>query len=101
MIDAYCANVGLGGAGIEFSNINSNKKLGIKSGSPVISYCGALVCDSSGKPYGTLCHFDIKPCDTTGGLPILEKITPLIYRSLVCQGLPEQGGTINDKTING
>lgn len=100
MIDAYCANVGRSGFGIEFSNINSNEMIGIKSGSPVISYCGVLVRDSSGKPYGTLCHYDLKSCDATGDLTLLEKIAPLVYRSLVRQGLPDQGGTISDKAIN-
>ena len=64
MEDAYCANVGRVGKGLEFSDIKTDKNIAIKSGSPVISYCGALIMDSSGKPYGTLCHYDIKPSGT-------------------------------------
>ena len=95
MVDAYCANVGRAGSGIEFSDVGTDRKVEIKSGSPVVSYCGALIRDSSGEPFGTLCHYDVKPCDVpVSDLPLLEEIAPLIYEALVREGVPAAAGTI-------
>ena len=96
MVDAYCANVGRAGSGIAFSNVDTDPTVETKSGSPVISYCGALIRDARGNPYGTLCHFDIKSCDTpVSDLPVLEDVAPLIYQALVSEGLPELAGSIS------
>jgi len=39
-----------------------------------------VIRDQHGEPYGTLCHFDMRPCDQrTSDIPLLEAATPLIY----------------------
>lgn len=97
MVDAYCANVGRAGCGIEFSDVGSDQKIQIKSRSPVISYCGALILDSQQNPYGTLCHYDVKPCDEpVSDLPALETVAPLIYKALLREKMPEKSSPIAD-----
>lgn len=39
----------------------------------VVSYCGVLMRDAQGQPYGTLCHYDMQRCqERTTDLPLLE-----------------------------
>lgn len=95
MEDAYCANVGRQGAGIEFNDIHASKTIALKKNSAVVSYCGALIRDSENNPWGTLCHFDIKPCQTTDkDLNVLEKVAPVIYEALLEKGYPRLAGPI-------
>ena len=38
---------------------------------------------SLGVPYGTLCHYDIRRCETrTSDIPLLKATAPLIYEAL-------------------
>lgn len=95
MIDAYCANVGRSGKGIEFRDVARERQIEVKSTSPVVSYCGALIRDADGEPYGTLCHYDLKPCDTpTSDLPLLEELAPRFYQALVRGGAAAEAGLI-------
>ena len=51
---------------------------------PVVSYCGVLLRDDDGSPLGTLCHFDLKPCEPrTGDLQFLEALAPILQRTVV------------------
>ena len=37
------------------------------------SYCGVLLRDSEGAPFGTLCHFDLVPCEVPASeMPLME-----------------------------
>lgn len=50
---------------------------------PVISYCGVLIKDLDGKPFGTLCHFDMRRCEETSlDFPLLEEAAQLLYSYL-------------------
>lgn len=50
---------------------------------PVVSYCGVLIRDAQGMPYGTLCHYDLQRCqERTADLPLLEAAATLLYHSL-------------------
>ena len=52
-------------------------------GSPVVSYCGVLLHDEASLPFGTLCHFDLKPCDAPAhDLELLIAVSPAIFRAL-------------------
>lgn len=45
----------------------------------VLSYCGVLLRDIDGKPRGTLCHFDILPCDAPiNDLPLMEAAASIV-----------------------
>ncbi|MEO5821222.1 MAG: hypothetical protein ABIT71_12025 [Vicinamibacteraceae bacterium] len=80
---AYCALVGERNAGLEFADAREDPRFAWKPGSPVVSYCGALMRDESGRPYGTLCHFDALRCEPNmTELEQLEKVAPLIFRWL-------------------
>ncbi len=49
----------------------------------VASYCGVLLRDSNGKPFGTLCHFDGVACDVpTAELPLMEAAARLVALEL-------------------
>ena len=31
---------------------------------PVASYCGVLLIDPAGQPFGSLCHYELNPCQS-------------------------------------
>ena len=54
----------------------------------VTAYCGVLLRDRAGQPFGTLCHFDRVACDVPlSELPVMEGAAPLLLRAL------ERGGS--------
>lgn len=47
---------------------------------PVVCYCGALIRDHLGEPFGTVCHFDVNRCQAGASqIPLLLEASPLIY----------------------
>ena len=51
-----------------------------KPGSAVVSYCGALIRDRNGNPFGTLCHFDVLRCEPNPSeLVFLDEVAPRIF----------------------
>ena len=49
----------------------------------VQSYCGVLLRSEDGKPFGTLCHFDLVPCDIpVREMSLMEAAAPMIVRAL-------------------
>ncbi len=54
---------------------------------PVVSYCGVQLRAKDGAPMGTLCHFDLRPCEPrSSDMQFLEKLAPLLERDIL--GLP-------------
>lgn len=50
---------------------------------PVVSYCGVQLRDGNGVALGTLCHFDLNPCETrTSDLQFLEMLAPLLQQAI-------------------
>lgn len=47
---------------LEIRNAATDRRVMGKIDTPVMSYCGTLIKDDSGDPFGTLCHFDMKRC---------------------------------------
>jgi hypothetical protein len=48
---------------------------------PVLSYCGVIVRDAQGKPYGSLCHYDMQRCqERTTDAPLLAAAAALLYQ---------------------
>ena len=83
LTDAYCAIVGERRSPVEFADINEEESIDVKPGSAVVSYCGALITDDHGEPFGTLCHYDTKPSQARlSDAPILAAIAPLIFEVL-------------------
>lgn len=86
---AYCALVGERGEGLVFADGREDPNVSGKVDTAVISYCGALMRDESGRPYGTVCHFDLDRCQpNVSELERLDEVTPLIYRWLQSAGPP-------------
>jgi hypothetical protein len=78
MADAYCATVDSYGGSLEFGDVTRDA-IPSRGESPVQSYCGVLIRDHDGNPFGTLCHYDVKPCDARiSDAPVLERISPII-----------------------
>ena len=49
----------------------------------VRSYCGVLLRDANGKPFGTLCHFDTVPRDVpVQEVALMEAVAPLVMHAL-------------------
>jgi len=79
----FCSLVpGFGGT-LAFFNAATEPRV-MHVDTPVVSYCGVLLHDDHGSPLGTLCHFDLKPCETrTSDLQFLETLAPILQRTIV------------------
>ncbi|CAN5118788.1 hypothetical protein BH09BAC2_BH09BAC2_17990 [soil metagenome] len=50
---------------------------------PVVSYCGVLIKDADGTPFGTLCHFDMKRCEESSlDFQLLEEAAKVVFKYL-------------------
>lgn len=80
---AYCALVRERDDSLQFADAREDPRFTWKSGTDTISYCGALLRDEDGHPYGTLCHFDVRRCEpNVTQLEQLEQVAPVIVRWL-------------------
>ncbi|MBA3460924.1 MAG: hypothetical protein H0T46_13225 [Deltaproteobacteria bacterium] len=83
MAHAYCTNVGRNREPLEFADAKADGRFTYLSASPVVCYSGVLISSHEGVPYGTLCHYDIRRCETrTSDIPLLKAAAPLIYDAL-------------------
>jgi len=74
----YCAIVERGGCSLEVADGRTDERFPWMTGSAAVSYCGVPVRDDAGRVIGTVCHFDIKPCQTSKSeLPLLEAAAAL------------------------
>ncbi len=49
----------------------------------VVCYCGVLLRDPTGQPFGSICHFDHKRCQPRiSDLPLLRLAGPLLYAAI-------------------
>jgi hypothetical protein len=49
---------------------------------PVVSYCGIPLFGVDGAPFGTLCHFDLMPCEQrTSDLALLNAVGPALLEA--------------------
>jgi hypothetical protein len=79
----YCSLVGQQQAPVEINDAATDMRVKGIIHTPVISYCGVLVRDSEGKPFGSLCHYDMQRCqERTTDLPLLEAAASLLYHHL-------------------
>lgn len=60
---AYCAHLHETGQPLEVQDGSADARVPWMHGSPIVSYCGAVIEDAQGQPWGALCHFDTSPCD--------------------------------------
>ena len=91
---AYCALVGESEAPLEFVDARLDGRFSPREGSPVISYCGVVIKDSGGAPFGTLCHYDTHPCQKRiSDIPLLEAVAPMLLHAL--GAVPGRGDVAN------
>ncbi len=54
---------------------------------PVVSYCGVRLVDAAGQPFGSLCHYDLKPCQPrTSDLAMLRALAPTFAAAAIAMG---------------
>jgi hypothetical protein len=79
----YCSLVGRQQAALEINDATTDPRVKDIINTPVVSYCGVLIRDSEGKPFGSLCHYDMQRCqERTTDLPLLEAASRLLYQQL-------------------
>lgn len=80
----YCSIVGRTGGPFASENAGRDGRLaGHPARGSVIAYCGVLLDDPGGAPFGTLCHFDAMPCDVpVHEMPLMHAAAPLLYRAV-------------------
>lgn len=82
MVDAPCARVGDHGGQLVVAEFKTDPRF-VRSFGPIVSYCGALIRRPCGDPFGTLCHFDTKRCQTSiENAALLEELGPIVYAAV-------------------
>lgn len=83
MAATFCSLVGRQQAPLEILDVATDAQFGGLIETPVVSYCGVLIRDAQGQPYGTLCHYDMQRCqERTTDQPLLEAAGALLYQQL-------------------
>ena len=83
MGNTFCSLVPRFGGALAFADASSDPRVS-HVGTPVVSYCGVQLRDGDGESFGTLCHFDLKPCEPrTSDLQFLEMLAPLLQRMIL------------------
>ncbi|MBC5992781.1 hypothetical protein [Pontibacter cellulosilyticus] len=68
---------------LEITDASEDIRVKNKIITPVTSYCGVLIRDSDGEPFGTLCHFDLKRCqERISDFPLLEAAASTFYQHI-------------------
>ncbi|MGI4969650.1 MAG: hypothetical protein ACRYGH_11895 [Janthinobacterium lividum] len=79
----FCSLVGRQQAPLEILDVTTDPQYTGLVDTPVLSYCGVLIRDAQGQPYGTLCHCDLQRCqERTTDQPLLEAAAALLYQQL-------------------
>lgn len=77
---AYCAHLYRTGEPLEVEDGSHDDRVGGMARSPVVSYCGAVIRDADGRPWGALCHFDPARCDSKeSDMPLLIAAAAIIF----------------------
>jgi hypothetical protein len=81
--NTFCSLVpGFGGV-LAFTEASKDRRVSHVA-TPVVSYCGVQLFDAEGVPRGTLCHFDLKPCEPQASeLQLLQTLAPMLQRTLI------------------
>lgn len=77
---AYCAHLHRTGEPLEVDDGNTDSRVPWMRGSPIVCYCGAVIVDTEGRPWGALCHFDTARCDTKNSdMPLIIAAAKILY----------------------
>ncbi len=79
----FCSLVGRQQAPLEILDAATDTQFGGLIETSVVSYCGVLIRDAQGQPFGTLCHYDMQRCqERTTDQPLLTAAATLLYQQL-------------------
>ncbi len=79
----YCSLVGASRQPLEILDSATDARVIGVVVTPVVSYCGVLISNNDGEPYGTLCHFDMARCEVSSSdLPLLQTGAKLLFDRL-------------------
>jgi GAF domain-containing protein len=82
MAQTFCALVGRQQQPVEIHDASTDP-VARDVDTPVVSYCGVLIRDDQGQPFGTLCHYDTQRCQQrTSDQPLLEAAAAQLYQYL-------------------
>ncbi|HEY1696979.1 MAG TPA: ATP-binding protein [Polyangiaceae bacterium] len=82
--ETYCSIVGDTQRGFTTEDARRDDRLRTHPArDSVVSYCGVLLRDEAGQPFGTLCHFDLLPCDVpVAEIALMEAAAPLLMSAI-------------------
>jgi hypothetical protein len=87
--DAYCGKVAESRQPFQFTDMRLLDTTQRLARNPIVCYCGVLIRDAAGAPWGTLCHYDFQPCQMrTTDIPLLEAVAPMVYAALTAPASP-------------
>lgn len=80
LASAYCAHLHRTGETLEVEQGATDPRVPWMHDSPIVSYCGSVIVDKAGAPWGALCHFDTARCDAKNSdMPLLIAAARIIY----------------------
>lgn len=89
---AYCAHLRQTGEPLLIEDGARDPRVPWMAGGPIASYCGALIRDGGGEPWGALCHFDEQPCEAKNSdMPLIAAAAAAFHESAVAATLPLSG----------
>lgn len=94
MAETYCSIVGADGVPYATADAGREPRLASHPArANVIAYCGVPLRDSSGRCFGTLCHFDLRPrLVPTEEIPILYHVAGMVHAHALTLIEPRSGG---------
>jgi hypothetical protein len=79
----FCGCARSDGVGLEVLDGRHDPRFPHMADNAVVSYCGAVIKSPDGEPFGTICHYDLQPCQTrTSDMPLLVAAAALLYEVL-------------------
>jgi hypothetical protein len=79
MGETFCAIVRDAGEWLEVAEGSTDARFPWMHENGVVCYSGALIRDSAGKPFGTVCHFDVQRCQPSKSeVSLLRAAGPLL-----------------------
>lgn len=91
MQETFCAIVRDRGEWLEVGHGPDDSRFPWMQNNDVVCYCGVLIRDEAGEPFGTVCHFDVQRCQPARSeVELLRAAGPLLYAELrrVGESLP-------------
>lgn len=85
----YCSRLVDNGGAMEILDGRTDARTPHMRDDPVVSYCGAVILDAQGRPWGSLCHFDMAYCEAkVSELPLLMAAAAHIHTSVTAEQAP-------------